>query len=598
MSNLATSTQVLDNTEIHHQNEIIHHQEKEEKEKEKEQIKDKYLGSILGLAIGDSYGTTFEFISRNGVNEIPNEMIGGGKFKLMKGMFTDDTSLALLQIEKNAQPLNTLQNSLQNSLQQEKPQKFIITKRLNEENGITLLNGKDLQNKFLQWYRDGHFSSNGECFDIGKTTVHYLLRNEKNEKDFCTKQELNDNASGNGVLMRLSPITLYFYGIYLNFVNFLNNNLNNFNEKLLLNKEERELVIRNLLHLMIEESGQSNMTTHPSEISIDACRYFAALLIGCLQNVTKQELFPINSNNNSTHQNNTQNNTQNYNLFIPKGLPSNYWELFPLRKEVEVLIKAGKFIKEKTKDEIKNGGYVIDALEASLFAFYHTSSFKEGCQLIIELGDDCDTIAAIFGQIAGAYYGFEKLPKEGWYNVLVYKDLIRVMALELMNAPPFNYYNDINNDKKKEEEEEKKETEQQQQVCSVRFKESLQCLLFLEEKYKEIHRRSKPCPKQFKTMKEFNDCVQEMEDSFMKMLSTTTTTTTTDQQEQQQETTNHCLIKITDKEVKEVIGKSLLNDFKVRCEVYTKPPLESRLERSSLIGGGIGALKFNIVKKN
>ena len=44
-------------------------------------------------------------------------------------------------------------------------------------------------------------------------------------------------------------------------------------------------------------------------------------------------------------------------------------------------------------------------MEAALWAFYTTSSFKEGALAAVNLGDDADTVGAIYGQLAGAFYG-------------------------------------------------------------------------------------------------------------------------------------------------------------------------------------------------
>ncbi len=46
------------------------------------------------------------------------------------------------------------------------------------------------------------------------------------------------------------------------------------------------------------------------------------------------------------------------------------------------------------------------------------------------LGDDADTTAAITGQLAGAYYGFDNIP-EKWINKLAMKGLIIELAEKL-----------------------------------------------------------------------------------------------------------------------------------------------------------------------
>lgn len=51
-------------------------------------------GCLLGLAAGDTVGTTVEFEERG--NFVPlTDMCGGGPFGLAPGAWTDDTSMAL-----------------------------------------------------------------------------------------------------------------------------------------------------------------------------------------------------------------------------------------------------------------------------------------------------------------------------------------------------------------------------------------------------------------------------------------------------------------------------------------------------------------------
>jgi len=52
--------------------------------------------------------------------------------------------------------------------------------------------------------------------------------------------------------------------------------------------------------------------------------------------------------------------------------------------------------------------------------------------LAVNLGDDADTTAAIYGQIAGAYYGLEAIPI-GWREKLAHYSLIDGMAKALCN---------------------------------------------------------------------------------------------------------------------------------------------------------------------
>jgi len=50
--------------------------------------------------------------------------------------------------------------------------------------------------------------------------------------------------------------------------------------------------------------------------------------------------------------------------------------------------------------------------------------------LAVNLGDDADTTAAIYGQIAGAYYGVDGIPEE-WLRKLARVELIEGLAAAL-----------------------------------------------------------------------------------------------------------------------------------------------------------------------
>jgi hypothetical protein len=53
--------------------------------------RDRYLGCLLGLAVGDAVGRTIEFKPRGSFTPI-TDMLGGGPFRLRPGQWTDDTS--------------------------------------------------------------------------------------------------------------------------------------------------------------------------------------------------------------------------------------------------------------------------------------------------------------------------------------------------------------------------------------------------------------------------------------------------------------------------------------------------------------------------
>jgi poly(ADP-ribose) glycohydrolase ARH3 len=59
----------------------------------------------------------------------------------------------------------------------------------------------------------------------------------------------------------------------------------------------------------------------------------------------------------------------------------------------------------------------IESVPAALAAFVLTHNFREAVVLAVNLGGDTDTIGAMAGAVAGAYYGYDQIPQE-WLNSL------------------------------------------------------------------------------------------------------------------------------------------------------------------------------------
>ena len=60
-----------------------------------------------------------------------------------------------------------------------------------------------------------------------------------------------------------------------------------------------------------------------------------------------------------------------------------------------------------------------------------SSSFEKGALLAANLGDDADTTAAVYGQLAGAFHGAEAIPA-GWLKKLAMREFIEQMADNLL----------------------------------------------------------------------------------------------------------------------------------------------------------------------
>jgi ADP-ribosylglycohydrolase len=67
---------------------------------------------------------------------------------------------------------------------------------------------------------------------------------------------------------------------------------------------------------------------------------------------------------------------------------------------------------------------VLHTLEAALWAFARTNTFEDGAILAVNLGEDADTTGAVYGQLAGAFYGYDGIPAKWRAVVARHGDII------------------------------------------------------------------------------------------------------------------------------------------------------------------------------
>jgi ADP-ribosylglycohydrolase len=294
----------------------------------------RYRGALLGLAAGDALGTTLEF-ARPGSFEPITDMVGGGPFELEPGQWTDDTSMALCLAES-----------------------------LLECRGFDPC---DQLERYVRWYRDGHLSSTGRCFDIGNTVRAALVEFERTGRPYCGPTD--PRSAGNGSIMRLAPVPLFY-------------------------ARNRDAAV----YL----SGESSRTTHGAATCVDACRYLGALIVDAVAGADKQELLSRRD--------------------------------LPLETSEVAAIAAGSF-REKEPPEIRGSGYVVESLEAALWALDRSDSYEEGALLAVNLGGDADTTGAVYGQLAGAIYGETGISKP-WRAKLAFAERIEQLANRLYDLRP------------------------------------------------------------------------------------------------------------------------------------------------------------------
>ena len=85
------------------------------------------------------------------------------------------------------------------------------------------------------------------------------------------------------------------------------------------------------------------------------------------------------------------------------------------------------------ESQISSSGYTVHTLEAAAWSFLSTDSFEDAIVRAANLGDDADTVAAVTGALAGAYYGYESIPLR-WRSGLLHETRIKLLAVQLAQS--------------------------------------------------------------------------------------------------------------------------------------------------------------------
>lgn len=93
------------------------------------------------------------------------------------------------------------------------------------------------------------------------------------------------------------------------------------------------------------------------------------------------------------------------------------------------------------ESDIMSSGYVVHTLEAALWAFLSTSTFQEGALKVVNLGDDADTVGAVYGGLSGAWYGIDAIPSE-WIEGLQAKSMLDGVVDEVVELVERGGYNE------------------------------------------------------------------------------------------------------------------------------------------------------------
>jgi len=313
-----------------------------------------WLNGMMGLVVGDALGCPVQFMSREEIKDRHRGpvtgMEAGGAYNMPKGTWTDDSSMALATMTS------------------------II------EQGE--INPADIMMRFVRWDLKGEYTPFGEAFDQGNTCTKAIYRFIK-KPDVRTCGSTGEYANGNGALMRILPVCLYYY-----------------------DKQKTDCIsddeVINGIHIT---SG----LTHNHLRSQMCCGMYYFLVRSILDGIGKADGDSLIT----LLQKGVNDGMKYYRQDI-----CNLTEMAHLGR----LFRLDEF-KAVPAEKIKTTGYVIDTIEAAVWCLITTDSYKDCMLKAVNLGDDTDTVAAIAGGLAGLFYGYEGIPRE-WLNTIKKREWI------------------------------------------------------------------------------------------------------------------------------------------------------------------------------
>jgi len=339
-------------------------------------LEDGAIGSMLGMAIGDAMGHRFEFLPvvYNKFDLLDMGHGEGGKFRLLPGQWTDDTSMGLC-----------LADSL------------IVNKGK--------LNPHDLMHRFLGWWYGGYNnafrndssrrikSSVGCGGIISKSFQSYL---EFPLKETCTGDK---NSSGNGSIMRNTAVPICFH---------------------------------NDINKAMEIAKEQSLVTHQGIEAAECCRLLTYIIFKILNRNNEKlkdildsliyfqtSCLSVNNLAISMQENNDPNRDWN-------------WKKKDFRYSPKRMKENPGYV----------GSYAMDAMAMALHVVYYTKSFDEAIIKTVNLRGDSDSVGAVVGQIAGAYYGVSKIPP-AWIKTIIkwdnYEIATRGYMLSKINRKKIEY---------------------------------------------------------------------------------------------------------------------------------------------------------------
>lgn len=246
----------------------------------------------------------------------------------------------------------------------------------------------DQSKRLINYVWHGYWTPENQIFDIGNTTRRSIreLKNilEDGELDLLPKRHetATEQDNGNGALMRIFPLYAY-----------------------LRDKPVAE---------WIAPIWQHSALTHGHIRSACCCFLYLRFCHHLIGQETKEKALE-------------QARRELLDFLMAANLPLE--ELDTLA----TLIKAD--FAKVARTQVQGNGYVVQCLEAALWAIFNAGNYRDTVLNAVNLGEDTDTTACVAGAPAALLYGVESIPAN-WLDALARREEIVDLGDRLHSAYP------------------------------------------------------------------------------------------------------------------------------------------------------------------
>ena len=378
-------------------------------------LRDRFLGALIGLAVGDAVAAATQFLRPGSFTPV-GDLLGGGPFDLPRGAWSDDTSMALC-----------------------------LADSLLECNGF---DARDQMERYRRWQQEGYLSATGQCLGITASTARAIAMAQWRRQAFSGSHD--PNQVDPEPLSRVAPAVLFFFATS---------------------------------GPAVDQATEAARTTCQSPVVLEACRSLARALYAALSGQPKAVVLEkatmaamsaagdavaggVGRGGAGAGAAAGGNGRGGVGASAAaggsgrggagagaaagggarggvgagavagggarNGLGADDAPVPGAEAQAAAGLSGSAAATHYSAGaSAGTGGGAPAVLAAAVAAFGATSNFRDAILYAANLGGDSDVIAAVCGQLAGAYYSVKAIPTS-WHNGLMHKELIADCADRLL----------------------------------------------------------------------------------------------------------------------------------------------------------------------